>query len=150
MSQKTESELLLEGRTQQFAIGLEKKYEDIFIQFKDDVLKQQGERNIRFNNQYKEFDAQIAKSNLELDAKLAKMELREQDQRKWMEMQKMELVRELNTLISKKMSEQEIILKNMALRGDFDGDNEPRGKELKAKKEKNMMEYLDITVKNQH
>ena len=78
------------------------------------------------------------------------MELREQDQRKWMEMQKMELVRELNTLISKRMSEQEIILKNMAARGDFDGDNEPRGKELKAKKEKNMMEYLDITVKNQH
>ena len=62
----------------------------------------------------------------------------------------MELVRELNTLISKRMSEQEIILKNMAARGDFDGDNEPRGKELKAKKEKNMMEYLDITVKNQH
>jgi hypothetical protein len=60
----------------------------------------------------------------------------------------MELVRELNTLISKRMSEQEIILKNMAARGDFDGDNEPRGKELKAKKEKNMMEYLDITVKN--
>lgn len=86
MSQKTESELLLEGRTQQFAIGLEKKYEEIFIQFKDDVLRQQGERNIRFNDQYKEFDAQIAKSNLELDSKLAKMELREQDQRKWMEM----------------------------------------------------------------
>mgnify|MGYP007134745694 CR=1 FL=1 len=31
MSQKTESELLLEGRTQQFAIGLEKKYEEIFV-----------------------------------------------------------------------------------------------------------------------
>ena len=77
MSQKTESELLLEGRTQQFAIGLEKKYEEIFVQFKDDVLKQQGERNIRFNEQYKEFDASIAKSNLELDSKLAKMELRE-------------------------------------------------------------------------
>ena len=63
----------------------------------------------------------------------------------------MELVRQLNTLISKRMSEQEIILKNMAARGDFDGgENEPHGKELKAKKEKNLMEYLDITVKNQH
>lgn len=49
MHEKTQSELLLEGRSQQFAIGLEKKYEEIFNQFKDDVLRQQGERNIRFN-----------------------------------------------------------------------------------------------------
>lgn len=55
----------------------------------------------------------------------------------------MDLVRELNSLISKRMSEQEIILKNMAARGHFDADNQPTGKELRAKKEKNMMEYLD-------
>ena len=49
VKEKSESEMLLEGRTQAFAVGLEKKYEEMFNLFKDDVLRQQGERNIRFN-----------------------------------------------------------------------------------------------------
>ena len=36
---KSESEMLLEGRTQAFAVGLEKKYEEMFNLFKDDVLR---------------------------------------------------------------------------------------------------------------
>ena len=58
----------------------------------------------------------------------------------------MELVRELNKLIGRKLTEQEQLLKNMAARGEFDVEAGGKGAELKAKKEKNLMEFLEITV----
>ena len=39
IKEKTQSELLLEGRSQAFSIALEKKYEDLFKNFKHDVMK---------------------------------------------------------------------------------------------------------------
>lgn len=53
--EKSQSELLLEGRTQAFAVNLEKKYNQLFKNFRDDVLRQQSERNMRFNDQYDDF-----------------------------------------------------------------------------------------------
>jgi len=67
IKEKTQSELLLEGRNQAFAIALEKKYEDVFNQFKQEMLKQQSERNIRFNKSYKDFEDTISKNNLNID-----------------------------------------------------------------------------------
>jgi hypothetical protein len=40
VKEKTQSELLLEGRNQAFSIALEKKYEDVFNRFKQDMIKQ--------------------------------------------------------------------------------------------------------------
>lgn len=71
----------------------------------------------------------------------------------------MELVRQINILVNKKMTEHETLLRNMGLRGEFagqnaddDGDLQVKGtshsKEFKAKKEKNLMEYIDISIKN--
>ena len=52
---KSQSEMLLEGRTQAFAVNLEKKYNQLFKNFRDDVLRQQSERNMRFSEQYDDF-----------------------------------------------------------------------------------------------
>lgn len=72
----------------------------------------------------------------------------------------MELVRQINILVNKKMTEHETLLKNMGIRGEFagqsnDDDGLPQlkgssshSKEFKAKKEKNLMEYIDISIKN--
>lgn len=79
VKEKSESEMLLEGRTQAFAVGLEKKYEEMFNLFKDDVLRQQGERNIRFNEQYEEFESKINDDKISLNKQLAKIELNSQD-----------------------------------------------------------------------
>jgi len=57
------------------------------------------------------------------------------------------------------MTEHETLLKNMGIRGEFSGQINEDGdklqvkgtshsKEFKAKKEKNLMEYIDITMKN--
>ena len=84
---KSQSEMLLEGRTQAFAVNLEKKYNQLFKNFRDDVLRQQSERNMRFSEQYDDFQNQINKGRQNMDQTLAKIELRGQDQKKWMEMQ---------------------------------------------------------------
>mmetsp|Transcript_21450 Transcript_21450/g.33137 ORF Transcript_21450/g.33137 Transcript_21450/m.33137 type:complete len:107 (-) Transcript_21450:1869-2189(-) len=71
-------------------------------------------------------------------------------------MQNQEVIREIHKMISQRMAEQEQTFKNMALRGELQGSSEAgpddliggRSKELKAKREKILMEYLDVQINN--
>ena len=88
-------------------MSLEKKYEDMFSDFKMLVKEEQHERNLTFDKQYADFLTQLKKSSEEVDQKLKKFEAKEDHLKHWFDLQQIEIVGQMNKLVLSKMQEHE-------------------------------------------
>jgi len=58
-----------------------------------------------------------------------------------------ESMQEVHQMVRKQLSENEVLVRKILLKGGG-GGHEPHSEEMRALKEKNLLEYVDVMVKN--
>lgn len=76
-----------------------------------------------------------------------KVEQKENELRRWIERQLKGTVEDLSRLTDKKLLENEVVVRKILLKGGHNGEG-IKSDELKALKEKNLLEYVDTMIKN--
>ena len=74
-------------------------------------------------------------------------EVKENENEKWVERALKDCVVDLGKLVDKRLVENEVVVRKILLKGGNNGEG-VKSDELKALKEKNLLEYVDTMVKN--
>ena len=74
-------------------------------------------------------------------------EVKENENEKWVERALQDCVVDLGKLVDKRLVENEVVVRKILLKGGNNGEG-VKSDELKALKEKNLLEYVDTMVKN--
>lgn len=74
-------------------------------------------------------------------------EQKENELKRWIERQLKDTVDDLSRLVDKKLLENEVVVRKILLKGGHNGEG-IKSDELKALKEKNLLEYVDTMIKN--
>lgn len=72
---------------------------------------------------------------------------KENELRRWIERQLKDTIEDLTRLLDKKLIENEVVVRKILLKGGHNGEG-LKSDELRALKEKNLLEYIDTMIKN--
>ncbi|CDW91573.1 UNKNOWN [Stylonychia lemnae] len=144
---KAQSEMLLEGRCQGFAVELEKRYKELIKQYKDEQDSFETDRKIRVKTIEGQLQEQLAKLKSEAVLKNDIAAQKENELRRWIEQQLKDTIADLGKIVDKKLAENEVLVRKILLKGGHNGSG-IKDNEMRAMKEKNLLEYVDTMITN--
>eukprot|EP00347_Sterkiella_histriomuscorum_P013165 403365759 len=148
IEQKHNSEMLLEGRCQAFSIDLEKRFKDLIKQHKNEIDSQEAERRIKVKIIEEELKEQLQKMKTEAALKNEVTAQKENELKRWIERQLKDTIEDLTKITDQKCIENEVVVRKILLKNGHSSENGISSNEMRALKEKNLLEYIDTMVKN--
>lgn len=116
IEQRHNSEMLLEGRCNAFSVEMERKYRDMYMEYKAELELADTERRLTSITQQSDLIDQFHKIKTEVFLKLDLFEQKEIENKMWVERQMHACVQDLSRLVDKKMSENEAVVKKLLLK----------------------------------
>ena len=96
----------------------------------------------------KELEETLERFKDETRLRQEQVEKRDHETKKWVEQSLKMVTEELNTGVNRKMAENEVTVRKILLKGGGGSGAGMKESEMKALKEKNLLEYIDVVVKN--
>lgn len=121
----------------------------MFKEYKEQIEIANSERRVRTKELQEELKQEVQRLKGEWAGIDQKFEQKEQQNKKWIGDMLKDNVGELSKMVDKKLVENEVTIRKLLLKGGFGSDGEGiKSNELKALKEKNMLEYIDTMINN--
>jgi len=146
IEQRHNSEMLLEGRCNAFSVELERKYRELFLQYKAELELGDTDRRVHQKEREAEMLSQFHKIKSDVTMRLDLFEQKEIENKMWVERQMHACVQDLSRLVDKKMSENEAVVKKLLLKNS--SSQTIQSVDIRSLKERNLLEYVDTMIKS--
>jgi hypothetical protein len=146
IEQRHKSEMLLEGRCNAFSVELERKYREMYMEYKHELEMMDTERKLSNKSQQSDLIDQFHKIKGDVTMKLELFEQKELENKMWVERQMQACNSDLANLVDKKMLENESAVRKLLLKNT--STNALQSTEVRSLKEKNLLEYVDTMVRS--
>lgn len=146
LTEKNKSEMLLEGRANAFTIDLERKLEEKLRLFNEEIKIAEADRNLRVKDLGLDIRTDMGKIKSDIERKDSVVDERQDQIKRFFDRSLKDSIMELTSLVDKKMLENEVVVRKLLLKGG--GSDALKDGELRALKEKNLLEYVDTLISN--
>lgn len=108
--------MLLEGRCNAFSVELERKYREMYLEYKQELEIADTERKLSQKSTQSEMIDQFHKIKSDVILKLDLFEQKEIENKLWVERQMQACLGDLQRVVDKKMSENEAVVRKLLLK----------------------------------